>query len=68
MLHEDCIAADALSTALMVMGAEQGVDWAERRGVLALFRLRTPRADGVSGERHAPLRERMTAQFADLLQ
>ncbi len=67
VLHEDCMAADALSTALMVMGPEQGIDWAERRGVAALFRLREPPGDA-AGRRSPLLAERMTARFADLLQ
>ena len=59
VVHADCMAADALSTALMVMGREEGIDWANRRGVAALFRCR---AEGV------PLTEFMTDRFADLLQ
>jgi thiamine biosynthesis lipoprotein len=65
VLHERCMAADALSTALMVMGVEEGVPWANRRGVAALFRVRDRGAD-----RHAPATfiEHMTEPFADLLQ
>ena len=33
----DATGADALSTALCVMGVEAGADWARRRGVAALF-------------------------------
>ena len=61
------MAADALSTALMVMGPEQGIEWAKRRGVAALFRLREPPGDA-AGRRSPLLAERMTARFAGLLQ
>ena len=35
--HERSIAADALSTALYVMGPEEGLRWAETRGVAACY-------------------------------
>ncbi len=35
--HEDPLAADILSTALYVMGADEGLDHAERHGIAALF-------------------------------
>ena len=35
--HEDPLAADVLSTALYVMGAGEGLDYAERHGIAALF-------------------------------
>ena len=35
--HEDPMAADVLSTALYVMGADDGLDHAERHGIAALF-------------------------------
>lgn len=35
--HEDPLAADVLSTALYVMGADEGLDHAERHGLAALF-------------------------------
>ena len=35
--HTSALAADALSTALFVMGPEAGVAWADERGVAALF-------------------------------
>ena len=43
--HEDPLAADVLSTALYVMGAEEGLDHAERHGVAALFLLPDPDHD-----------------------
>ena len=72
VLHRDCMAADALSTALMVMGAEQGIEWAERRGIAAVFRLRPVQQGGAgrpngqwqSREAWSTLNERMTAPFA----
>ena len=73
VLHQDCMAADALSTALMVMGAEQGGEWAQQRGIAALFRLRPVQQGGARGLHGAwatrgTLHERMTASFAALLQ
>lgn len=44
VLHRDCMAADALSTALNVMGAETGLVFARRHGLAALFVSR--RVDG----------------------
>lgn len=44
--REDALAADALSTALYVMGPEEGLPWAEERALAAAFL--TPRPD--SGE------------------
>ena len=40
VLHERCMAADALSTALMVMGVEEGMAWADARGIAARFLVR----------------------------
>lgn len=37
VLHRDCMAADAWSTALGVMGAEQGMAFADRHDLAALF-------------------------------
>ena len=45
--HEDPLAADILSTALYVMGADAGLDHAERHAVAALFL--TPRPDSGAG-------------------
>lgn len=41
VVHSDCMTADALSTALTVMGAEEGLQYAEHRGLAARFVLRT---------------------------
>ena len=43
--HEDPLAADVLSTALYVMGADEGLDHAERHGVAALFLFPQPDLD-----------------------
>jgi thiamine biosynthesis lipoprotein len=40
VLHPDCMAADAWSTALTVMGAEAGLAFARQRGLAARFLLR----------------------------
>ena len=37
VLAASCVRADALATALFVMGAEEGLAWAESQGVAALF-------------------------------
>lgn len=37
VLHPDCMMADALATALTVMGSGSGLEWAGARGVMALF-------------------------------
>ena len=42
VLHERCMAADALSTALTVLGPTAGMAWAEERGIAALFVARQP--------------------------
>ncbi|MBX3619804.1 MAG: FAD:protein FMN transferase [Rhizobacter sp.] len=52
VLHPSCMAADALSTALGVLGAERGMAWASARQVAALFVLR--HADGSLDERMSP--------------
>ena len=41
VLAEDGTSADALSTALFVMGPERGLEWAESRGIAALYIRRT---------------------------
>jgi thiamine biosynthesis lipoprotein len=40
VLHPECMAADALSTALTVMGADAGLAFANQRGLAARFLLR----------------------------
>lgn len=37
VLAEDCATADALATAMMVLGDEAGIAWADARGVAVLF-------------------------------
>ena len=58
VLHRDCMAADAWSTALGVMGAEQGLAYANEHELAALFINR--RADGFE--------EHLSASLLDLLQ
>jgi thiamine biosynthesis lipoprotein len=41
VLHSECMAADALSTALMVLGPEAGLAYAERRALAARLTVRT---------------------------
>ncbi|BBK40033.1 FAD:protein FMN transferase [Allostella vacuolata] len=47
VLHPSCMVADALATALTVLGPEAGMDHARRHGIAALFVLR-------GGERASP--------------
>ncbi len=49
--HRSALAADALSTALYVMGPEEGVRWADRRGIAAVFLI--PEGAGVRAEKTA---------------
>jgi thiamine biosynthesis lipoprotein len=60
VLATTCMAADALSTALTVMGVEAGLPFADERGVAARFLLRDGDGDG--------LREVDTAAWRELLQ
>lgn len=57
VVHETCMDADALATALAVMDAERAFDFAERRGLAARFVLRC--ADGLE-ERLSTAMQRMT--------
>jgi hypothetical protein len=51
VLHRQCAVADALATALCVLGPEQGMDYAKARGLAARFVLF---GDGVWSERLTP--------------
>lgn len=54
VLHESCMSADALSTALTVLGPEDGFSFATRHNLAAHFLER------------APQRERLTPAFAEM--
>lgn len=58
VLHPACMAADALSTSLTVLGADAGLAFAEQHGLAARFLLRRPGA----------LAEVTTAAYRGLLQ
>jgi thiamine biosynthesis lipoprotein len=58
VLHAQCMQADALCTALAVMGADAGLAFAEARGLAALY----------MQEAGGRLEERMTSAFAAMLQ
>ena len=47
--HQDAMVADILSTALYVMGVDQGRDWAEQNGIAACFLVPRERAGVLSG-------------------
>ena len=51
VFHPLCMKADALATALTVLGLEKGLEYAGRHGIAALFTVRTPRG---TTERLAP--------------
>ncbi len=52
VLHASCMWADALSTALTVLGPDAGAEYAARRGIAALFVQRRP--DGRLDEQASP--------------
>jgi thiamine biosynthesis lipoprotein len=58
VLHPECMIADALATALTVLGPAAGLAYARRRGLAALFIERGPRG----------IEERMTPRFAAMLE
>jgi thiamine biosynthesis lipoprotein len=58
VLHPDCMAADALSTAITVLGLEAGLAFAEERGLAARLLLRRP----------GGLEEHTTAAYRAMLQ
>lgn len=58
VLHESCMQADAQATVLMVLGVEEGMAWAEKHTLAALF---VERRDGA-------FVETMTPAFAALLE
>ena len=58
VLHQDCMAADAWSTALSVLGPEQGIAFAEARDLAARFLVR----------RNGVLDETCSSAFRALLQ
>lgn len=58
VLHRDCMAADALSTALTVLGPQAGMRFAEQEGLAARFLVR----------REDALEERCSTAFNELLQ
>ena len=49
VVHDDCETADALATAFMVLGPDGGYNYAEQKGIAALFLVRQP--DGAFLER-----------------
>jgi len=58
VLHPECMAADALSTALTVLGVDAGLEYASERDLAALFIERTSNG----------FRERMTPSFTAMLE
>ena len=51
VVDRSCMRADALATALYVMGPERGLEFAEQRGVAALFLCRDVEGDGQGARR-----------------
>lgn len=58
VIHDQCAIADAYATALMVMGPDKGYDFAQRKGLAALFIIH----DGADG-----FAEKMTEPFKNAL-
>jgi thiamine biosynthesis lipoprotein len=58
VIAETCLASDALDTALLVMGADEGYKWCMKHDVAALFQTRG--GDGA-------VTERATPKFAELM-
>ena len=56
VIHESCMMADGMATVLMVMGPDEGFEWAESNGVAAMFVVH----DGQG------FVERLTTAFKDL--
>jgi thiamine biosynthesis lipoprotein len=54
VVHESAMWADGWSTALMVMGADEGLDFATAQGLAALFIQRSEGVDGGFSERISP--------------
>ncbi len=48
VVHEECMRADALATALAVLGVDEGLAFAHRHGLCAAFALRAP-GEGAGG-------------------
>lgn len=46
VLHRDCMVADAMATALIVMGVERARDFVESNGIAARFLSRLPNGNG----------------------
>lgn len=60
VVHEECLWADAWSTALTVLGLESGLALAREHGIAALFVQRVPAVDGQGEDRGEMLREVLT--------
>ncbi|HSG02759.1 MAG TPA: FAD:protein FMN transferase [Marinobacterium sp.] len=60
VLRPTCAEADALATALMVMGDEAGFEFARERGIAAYFLVKDPDSDGFI--------ERATTEFENFVQ
>jgi thiamine biosynthesis lipoprotein len=59
VLHRQCMVADALATALTVLGEEAGMAFARQRGIAALF---------ISSAQQQGYRETMTPALAAMLE
>ncbi len=60
VVHEDCLWADAWSTALTVLGLEKGLALAREHGIAALFVQREGGSDGANEDGQGGLREVLT--------
>ena len=58
MWHESALTADILSTALYVMGIDEGLAWAEARQIAACFLVPDPEGPGITIRATRPFRQR----------
>lgn len=63
VIHADCMAADALSTALSVLGARAGLAYAEQHGIAARFLVRARARTGAQA--HAGVHAQASADARD---
>jgi thiamine biosynthesis lipoprotein len=79
VIHASCMAADALSTALSVLGAQAGLAYAEQHGLAARFLVRARGAGALAHDAHAgapphaaspadSLTETMSSAFSAMLE
>ena len=66
VIHAECMAADALSTALSVLGAQAGLAYAEQHGIAARFLVRAGAGAHADADAHAHASANADADASDL--